>query len=94
MKDLKTSIREVYYDWANMPGFDLIEKYPNDKRVEDSFIRLFLSFAEECLPERKSFGIILTNEGKEAMSPKEWEMKGFNVCLDKMRENIEKKGKK
>lgn len=38
---LKEKIRTIYYDWANMPEFERREKYPNDKRVEDSFIRIF-----------------------------------------------------
>ena len=86
-QNLKKEIRQILdTTTALADGFGSDVK----ERMTDQFYSLFLSFAEECLPGRKSFGIILTNEGKEAMSPKEWEMKGFNVCLDKMRENIAK----
>jgi hypothetical protein len=84
-QDLRKAIRRVYYDWANDPEFERIEKYPNDKTVDDSFIRLFLSFAKECLPEKKN--MTLRNTTMIELI-RQYQMQGFNNCLDKTRENI------
>ena len=63
MNTLRGKIHKIYYDWANDPEFVRIEKYPNDKKPEDTILRAI----RERVDEQKD--IFISEHGKNTRQP-------------------------
>jgi len=51
---------------------------------------LFKQWALELLPEKEEHIVVITTDGKEGRSVKDWIKKGKNEVIDEIRERIEK----
>ena len=61
---------------------DLSPLFASEKR------RLLQEIEEEVKKRRKNLAIIITADGKEAMTVDEWQTKGYNTAMDEIKKII------
>jgi len=79
-----SKLREIL--WKAMVGSATGNCEPKDL---DKFVKEVKQWALSCLPEKEEHIVVITTDGKEGRSVKDWIKKGKNEAIDEIKVRIE-----